>query len=482
MSNSKNKKLDGRWIEMLELLIDIFLITVATFIVSIYYENIDLFNVDLTWTNINELMFTAIYVIIPTIVFFRIYEATVTEKDYLSVMFSVIIALFFGNLLALGVSNFIPGYPYNPYNYILIFLLQLILIGAFKALFWKILKHTIKKQSLVVGPKSEVDLIVKKIIAENKVYVDIKYLYYNDIHMDEEQLYNYVQKVDVVYLASGLEETQKGNILNYCLAEDEKNVILIPKLHEISILNAKIHQADDMLGFRITSLHLSLEQRFFKRVFDIVISLIGLVCALPFFIIIPVLMLLFDRGPLLFKQQRVTIDNKKFTLYKYRTMIVDAEKETGAVLASRNDKRITTLGKFMRATRLDELPQLFNVIKGDMSIVGPRPERQIFIDKFTEENPHFKYRVNVKAGITGLAQSLGKYDTTFENKLRFDLMYIRNYSLFYDLKIILYTIRALFDKTSSQGTIDETISLEDIGVNLLVEKVEDNVIKIKHIK
>jgi len=132
-------------------------------------------------------------------------------------------------------------------------------------------------------------------------------------------------------------------------------------------------------------------------------------------------------------------------------MIPDAEKHTGPVLASENDPRITKLGLFMRKTRIDELPQFFNILKGEMSIVGPRPEREFFVEQFVKENPNYKYRLNVKAGVTGLAQSLGKYNTTFEDKLRFDLYYIRNYSFLEDIKILLYTIRTVFDSDSTQG-------------------------------
>ena len=160
---------------------------------------------------------------------------------------------------------------------------------------------------------------------------------------------------------------------------------------------------------------------------------------------------LYDGGPVVFSQERITRWKKPFNLYKFRTMVVDAEKLTGPVLATEKDCRITPLGSLLRATRIDELPQLFNVLSGDMSLVGPRPERQYFIDQFSMDLPYFEYRLSVKAGITGLAQVLGKYTTTPMNKLKFDLMYIRDYSFLLDIKIILQTIRIIFVKESSQG-------------------------------
>jgi lipopolysaccharide/colanic/teichoic acid biosynthesis glycosyltransferase len=140
----------------------------------------------------------------------------------------------------------------------------------------------------------------------------------------------------------------------------------------------------------------------------------------PLLVIVAIIIKLYDRGPIFYKQKRVTKDNKIFDLYKFRTMIVDAEKNIGPVLASERDPRITPIGRFLRASRIDEIPQLINVIKGDMSIVGPRPERPFFVEKFNEEVDEFKYRVFVKAGITGLAQILGKYSTDPENKAKYD--------------------------------------------------------------
>ena len=159
-----------------------------------------------------------------------------------------------------------------------------------------------------------------------------------------------------------------------------------------------------------------------------------------------------DPGPVFYSQIRTGRYNQPFKVYKFRTMKVDAEKYSGPMLATENDPRITKLGRFLRAVRLDELPQIWNVLIGDMSIVGPRPERPFFVEKYVKEMPEYAYRHNVKPGITGMAQVYGKYNTTAFDKLVYDLMYIQKCSLITDLTIIIQTVRVLFSKSATEGT------------------------------
>ena len=161
-------------------------------------------------------------------------------------------------------------------------------------------------------------------------------------------------------------------------------------------------------------------------------------------------------------QKRLTIDGRVFEVYKFRSMIVDAEKDGVARLASKNDNRITPIGKFIRAVRLDELPQLLNILKGDMSIVGPRPERPEIAKEYEKTMPEFAYRLKVKAGLTGYAQILGKYNTTPRDKLLLDMMYIEKYSLFLDIKLMLMTIKILFMSESTEGIDEGTILPSDL--------------------
>jgi lipopolysaccharide/colanic/teichoic acid biosynthesis glycosyltransferase len=150
-----------------------------------------------------------------------------------------------------------------------------------------------------------------------------------------------------------------------------------------------------------------------------------------------------DGGKVLYKQKRLTIDAKEFYVYKFRSMIPDAEKDGVPRLATDSDSRITRVGAFLRKCRLDEIPQLINILKGDMSVVGPRPERPELTEKYERFMPEFKYRLKVKAGLTGYAQVTGVYDTTPYDKLKMDLMYIERYSIIMDLRIILMTIKTI---------------------------------------
>jgi lipopolysaccharide/colanic/teichoic acid biosynthesis glycosyltransferase len=156
-------------------------------------------------------------------------------------------------------------------------------------------------------------------------------------------------------------------------------------------------------------------------------------------------------GPAIFRQKRLGLHGKEFTFLKYRSMTVGAEFTGSRVYSEAGDPRVTKVGKFIRATRLDELPQLLNILKGDMSVVGPRPERMSFIEEFCKEIPEFAYRTKVKAGLTGYAQIYGKYNTCPYDKLRMDLMYIEHYSLQMDIKLIIMTIRIIFSKESTEG-------------------------------
>lgn len=284
----------------------------------------------------------------------------------------------------------------------------------------------------------------------------------------------------MVIIGPKIDNKVKEKVISKCIGLN-KIIYIVPELFEITLSNARLTQIDDIPAFYIENIYLSQEQRILKRIFDIIVSLIGIVISSPIMLICYILIRLYDHGPAIYSQERVTRNNKKFKLYKFRTMVVDAEKLTGPVLATDKDDRITPIGAILRSTRLDELPQLFNVLIGDMSIVGPRPERQYFIDQFKQYIPDFEYRLTVKAGITGLAQVLGKYSTTPEDKLRYDLLYVRNYSFLLDLRIILQTIKIMFMKSSSQGlkkekTVEELLKsmnynvYKEVGVTRL-EKV-----------
>ena len=187
---------------------------------------------------------------------------------------------------------------------------------------------------------------------------------------------------------------------------------------------------------------------------DLLFAGIAAICALPIAAIVALAIKLEDHGPVLYSQVRVGRFGVDYKVYKFRSMRVDAEKYSGPQLATENDPRITKVGKFIRATRLDEIPQIWNVLNGNMSLVGPRPERPYFVEQFVEEYPEYSYRHNVKPGITGLAQVFAKYNTTPYDKLVYDLMYIENFSLIQDLVIMVHTVKIIFTKSATEGAVD----------------------------
>ncbi len=262
---------------------------------------------------------------------------------------------------------------------------------------------------------------------------------------------------------SGIDPDDRQKIVNYCYSKSIR-VYVVPNIEDILISNSdNIHLFDTPM-LLLRNRGLSVENRFAKRALDILLSSIAIILTSPFMIVVAILIKAYDGGPFLFKQKRLTIDGKVFEVYKFRSMIVDAEKDGVARLASKNDDRITPIGKFIRKVRLDELPQLFNILLGDMSVVGPRPERPEIAEEYMKTMPEFEYRLKVKAGLTGYAQVLGKYNTTPKDKLLLDLMYIEKYSLFLDLKLILMTIKILFMSESTEGVDDGTILPQEVVV------------------
>lgn len=254
----------------------------------------------------------------------------------------------------------------------------------------------------------------------------------------------------------------RNQILKYCYGKSIR-VYITPKLSDIIIGGSEeIHLFDTPL-FLCRNAGLSLDQQVAKRALDLFCGIVAFLIASPFMLLTAIAIKVYDRGPVLFKQKRLTIGGREFNVYKFRSMVVDAEKDGVARLATQNDDRITPVGKIIRKIRFDELPQILNILKGDMSIVGPRPERPEIAAEYKKDMPEFDYRLKVKAGLTGYAQILGKYNTLPYDKLKLDLIYIENYSLLLDLKLILMTIKILFIPESTEGLADgETTPLDEM--------------------
>ena len=251
-----------------------------------------------------------------------------------------------------------------------------------------------------------------------------------------------------VVICPGVPEAAKAEILVAC-AGMRKVVYFVPDIIEISMMNAGIVHVGDMPLCIVDGLKLTFEQRFFKRAFDIALSCAALPVLLPAMAAIAVAVKVTSPGRALYSQERVTVGGRVYRIYKFRTMGEDAEAATGPVLSGAGDERVTKVGRFLRRYRLDELPQVFNVLRGEMSLVGPRSERPVFVERYSKGIEGYRLRNSVKAGLTGYAQVYGEYGTSPEMKLKMDVLYMRNYSLLLDVKLILLTFNAIIKKGSS---------------------------------
>lgn len=264
----------------------------------------------------------------------------------------------------------------------------------------------------------------------------------------------------------------RNKILKYCY-DNSIRTYTTPKISDIIMRSSETIYLSDTPLLLSRNSGLSVEQKIIKRLFDIFASLIGIILFSPIMLIIAIAIKFDDKGPVFFKQKRCTDNGRVFEILKFRSMIVNAEKDGKVIPTVDNDSRITRVGKFIRKVRLDELPQLFNILKGEMSVVGPRPERIEHVDKYTKEVPEFRYREKVKAGLTGYAQVYGKYNTTAYDKLKMDLIYIQNYKFILDIEILFQTIKILFEKESTEGFKKENSSSKR-KTDKKANKVEEN--------
>ena len=262
-------------------------------------------------------------------------------------------------------------------------------------------------------------------------------------------------------LLCDLPTATRNTLLKYCV-QKKIRIYLTPEVSDILISGAsRIHLIDTPLLLCDNATQ-AVVHRFAKRLIDLMVSTLMIIVFSPFMLLTIIAIKASDHGKILYKQERLTQNGKTFNVYKFRSMVEDAEKDGVARLSSKNDDRVTPVGKFIRATRLDELPQLFNIFKGDMTLVGPRPERPEIAEKYCKTMPEFNLRLQVKAGLTGYAQIFGKYNTTPKDKLKLDLMYIADNSLFLDFKILFLTFKTMFMKESTEGIEDGAVTAGDV--------------------
>ena len=322
--------------------------------------------------------------------------------------------------------------------------------GAWSLLFTKLfLKiYPPRRMVIVYGNVNARDLVKKMSNRPDKYMICASISCNEDLEFIKEQ----ISKYEAVII-SDVPNNIRNKLIKFTLEKSIRTYIN-PKLSDIIIRGADDFHLFDTPLLLTRNNGLSFEQALAKRFFDIVFSFIALVIFSPVMLIAAIAVKAYDGGPVLYSQKRLTKDGKVFSVYKFRSMIVDAEKD-GVRLAGKKDDRITPVGKVLRKLRLDELPQIINILKGDMSFVGPRPERPELTKKYCETMPEFSYRLKVKAGLTGYAQVMGKYNTTPYDKLKLDLMYIEHQSIWLDLKIILMTIKTVFVPDATEGVANE---------------------------
>lgn len=409
----------------------------------------------------NDIIFILIFLSLYMF-FLSFYKSSFLMQTKFKFTVKVIISSLITYVISISILMMSSKFIIDPLHITLASFISTFLLILFKYILHLTMHNKIKLKLLLIGSQKEVEHLAVKIMKNAKFY-EVKYIIYEcqNLISENQRLSSLLKEVDEVYLANKLSDAIKNAIITACF-DMNKPFSIAPELYELSIAKAKIDQIEDFLIYRISSLRFTLTQRFVKRTFDILLALLLLISTIPI-ILISIIVLKIENisMPVFFIQQRLTRNNKTFGLIKLRTMIKDAELETGPIISFEKDPRITRIGRILRKLRIDELPQAINILKGEMSFVGPRPEREHFVKQYILENPTYRYRMNVKAGLTGLAQSLGKYNSSFNDKLSYDIYYIATYNFISDLKIILYTIKAVIDGTTEKNIDDAPKTIDD---------------------
>ena len=346
----------------------------------------------------------------------------------------------------------------NILELLLVMAIQVLLIIAFvylgNGVYFRI--NPPEKCCIITSRECDLDKLSRGIKKYKKQYNVLRVIDYR-----RKDIEDIIATMDTVILYN-VPMSERTDIVNYCY-EHLINIYINPEITDIVENLAEHYLLDDvsMLNFNVEGL--TLEQRFFKRVFDIVVSLVAIVISSPIWLVSAIAIKLGDGGPVFFKQERATRNGRVFNVYKFRTMKVNVENRS----AEADDDRITKVGKVLRKTRMDELPQFMNIFLGDMSFVGPRPEMLENVYSYTADLPEFKYRLRVKAGLTGYAQIAGKYNTSPKDKLILDMMYIEKYSFWNDIKLCFQTLIVLLKSDSTEGfqSTDDVFVVEETPEN-----------------
>ncbi len=442
-------------------LLIVLLETVAVSYVWVVYYNTELPKAYYFWGHV---FISVVYLCVLLVASIMYGGLQVGSYRMLELLVSQIIATFLSDVLFYAMVCMLAYHFPTPLPLIVALLLQCILIAG-----WIFLATTVYRglfpplDVLLIYDGDHKDLFVEKVKTRRHQFEIREMIRVRD---DYELMFEKIDAHEAVMLWD-IGTSARNRLHKYCY-EKSKETYVMPKIMDIVLRGATTLHFFDSPLMLTRSQPLEFEQTVIKRCFDIAFSLLLIVLTSPFMLVTALCIKLYDRGPVLYKQIRCTIDNREFYIYKFRSMIVEAEKDGVARLASKNDDRITPVGRVIRKIRFDELPQLFNVLKGDMSFVGPRPERPQIIEQYKNVMPEFAYRTKVKAGLTGYAQVYGKYNTLPYDKLKLDLFYIENFSVWLDLRLIILTVKTIFTLESTEGVTEggitalpETVREED---------------------
>lgn len=375
----------------------------------------------------------------------------------MDVFFSQIFALFMVNFISYFQISLLRNWLVPVYPMVMIFVIQLAIsflwAYATNALYMAIFKP---RELLLVSGDYSVDDIIYKFNSRKDKYHIVKTI--NISEGIDEVCKECDKNYDGVIIWDVPSQYRNG-LVKYCYGRNIR-IYVMPKITDVLLKGSNQLHLFDTPVLLLREYAIKVEQRAIKRLLDIILSLILIIITSPVMLITAIVVKMYDGGPVLYKQVRCTVNRKEFKIMKFRSMRVDAEKDGVARLAAKNDSRITPVGKFIRKFRIDELPQLFNILCGDMTFIGPRPERPEIIKQYLEEMPEFAFRMKVKAGLAGYAQVYGKYNTTPYDKLKLDLTYIENYSVWLDIKLMLLTVKILFTPDSTEGVEENQITAQ----------------------
>ena len=386
---------------------------------------------------------------ILTFYFAGLYERE-EEEDGFHIFYSVFIAVTLGSIAIVALSFYLRTLPFPRTVFPISWAFNILLISTWHTyLFYQRQKRLPPKRFLVVGGSPKGEEIVKEIknlpFPRSKVVGLLGGDDKNKGSLDSPSLRRALRqkKASDVIIADPDVFHHKTLDMVFAAGAEDATVWLVPGLYEVMLGKVELTHLGDIPLVKLRSEPLKEREKVIKRLVDLIFSILVLIFSAPLMLLLALIIKLESKGPILYRQKRVGLKGKIYEVYKFRSMLENAEAETGPILARQNDERVTRVGGFLRKFHLDELPQFLNILKGEMSLVGPRPERPAFVKEFNREIRGYSRRFGVKPGITGLAQLYGRYETSAEKKLKYDLAYINNWSLGLHLRILFLSLEII---------------------------------------